>query len=291
MLNVQTILAPIDFSDRSAAALEHAGALAELLQANLIAAHFLPPTPADYAVLYPVLADDARALSDLERRLGEFVSKTLGAFSAECIARSGDPSRGIAELVNERNVELVVVATHGRGPFRRMLLGSVVSKLLHDLSVPILTGAHIAELEPWDRHPYQRIVCAVELDEHSRRALEFARDLGQVCGSSRLDVVHATPSLELSGALGGEDWFPPNLHSQVVAHHAEQVKQLVSETGCKADIHVDASDPVHFILSQVVQLKADLLVVGRAPQASFFGRRQHLVHELICRAEIPVLSV
>lgn len=290
MLNIQTILAPIDFSERSAAALEHAGALAELLQANLIAAHFLPPAPADYAVLYPVLTDDARTLADLERRLGEFVSKTLGAFPAECIARSGDPSRGIVELVSERSIELVVIATHGRGPFRRMLLGSVASKLLHDLSVPILTGAHMAELEPWDRRPYQRIVCAVELDEHSRRALEFARDLGQVCGA-RLDVVHAAPSLELSGALGGEDWFPPNLRSQVVADHTDRVKHLVSEAGCNADIHVEASDAVPFILNQIEQLKADLLVVGKASQTGFFGRHRHLVHDLICRAEIPVLSV
>lgn len=286
MLSIQTILAPIDFSERSAAALEHAGVLAELLQADLIAAHFLPPPPSDYAVLYPGPTDDIRLLPELQERLDEFVFKTLGAFPVESIARSGDPTRGIEQLVDEKEIGLVVVATHGYGPFRRMLLGSVATKLLHDLRVPILTGAHVPEIEPWNRHPYRRIVCAVGLDEHSRRTLEFARDLAKTCGS-QLDVIHAAPSLELGGgAFGGEELFPPNLPSQIVKHYQDEVAQLVRDAACDATIHVDASNTVTYILSQVEQLDADLLVVGRATRG-----RQHLVHELVCQARIPVLSI
>jgi nucleotide-binding universal stress UspA family protein len=295
MLDIQTILAPVDFSERSSAALEHAGVLAELLDADLTVAYFLPPPPPNYAAfaegaLFPEPSEAARMLPDLERSLEEFVSKTLGAFPVECIAQQADPAQGIEELVNERDVGLVVIASDGYGAFRRMLLGSVASKLLHDLPVPILTGAHVPEIEPWDRRPYQRIVCAVALDEHSRRALEWAWDFAQTCGA-QLDVVHAAPSLELGGTLGGDDWFPPDLRSQIVAHYSDQVAQLVRETGCRAAIHVDASDPADFILRQSELLEADLLVVGRSPHKGFAGRRQRLTYELICRAEIPVLSV
>lgn len=295
MLDIQTILAPIDFSERSAAALEHAGVLAELLEADLTAAYFLPPPLPNYAAfaegsLFPDPSEAARLLPDLEHRLEEFVSKTLGAFPVESVARHSDPAQGIEELVNERDVGLVVIAAHGYGLFRRMLLGSVTSKLLHDLPVPILTGAHVPEIEPWDRRPYQRIVCAVGLDKHSRRTLEWAWDFAQTCGA-QLDVVHAAPSLELGGTLGGTDWFPPDLRSQIVAHYSGQVAQLVSETGCRAAIHVDASNPADFILKQIELLEADLLVVGRTPHKGFVGRRQRLAYELISGARIPVLSV
>lgn len=296
MLNIQTILAPIDFSERSAAALEHAGVLAELLEADLIAAYFLPPPPPNYAAfaegsLFPEPSEAARMLPDLQRRLEEFVSNTLGAFPVESIAEHADPAQGTVELVNQRDVGLVVIASHGYGLFRRMLLGSVTSKLLHDLPVPILTGAHVPDIEAWNRHPSQRIVCAVGLDEHSRRTLEWARDFAQTC-RGQLDVIHAAPSLELSGAaFGRDDWFPSDLRSQIVAHYSDQVAQLVRETGCNAAIHVDTSNTVGFILNKVKQLKADLIVVGRSPRKDSAGRRQRLAYELICRAQIPVLSV
>ncbi len=290
MLDIQTILAPVDFSERSSVALAHAGALAELLEADLITAYFLPPLPSDYAVLYPNAADDAGRLPEIRKRLGEFASKMLGAFPVESIARIGDPARGVEELVKEKEVGLVVIATHGYGLFRRALLGSVASKLLHDLPIPILTGAHVPDIAPWDRRPYQRVVCAVGLDEHSRRTLEFARDLAITCGG-RLDVVHAAPSLELSGVLGEASWVPPNLRAEIVARSTEEVAQLVRETGCDAKIHVDAANTVAFILSQVERLGADLLVVGRPPREGSTGRHHRLAQELISGADIPVLSV
>ena len=39
----------------------------------------------------------------------------------------------------------MIMPTHGYGVFRRFLLGSVTSKVLHDLGCPVLTGAHLTE--------------------------------------------------------------------------------------------------------------------------------------------------
>lgn len=50
----------------------------------------------------------------------------------------GDAAERIIEFVQEREIDLVAMTTHGRTGLGRLLLGSVASEVLHQLQVPIL---------------------------------------------------------------------------------------------------------------------------------------------------------
>jgi hypothetical protein len=45
----------------------------------------------------------------------------------------GDPAHAITDFVASNKVDLVMMPTHGYGPFRQLLLGSVTAKVLHDV--------------------------------------------------------------------------------------------------------------------------------------------------------------
>ena len=59
------------------------------------------------------------------------------------VVYEGDPEAQIAAFAQAEDVQLIVMPTHGYGVFRRYLIGSVTAKVLHDVSCPVLTGAHI----------------------------------------------------------------------------------------------------------------------------------------------------
>lgn len=294
MPQINTILAPVDFSDRAVHALEHAGAFCRLFESKVIVAHFLPPSPYEYAAFdegffaaaaWPEIGE---VREKLEKRLDELIAKSGLQAPTEKIVERGDPVTQIEELVNSRKVDLVMLPTHGYGPFRRFVLGSVTNKVLHDVQVPIFTGAHVPEITPIDAEPYKRIACAVDLHEDSEEVLQWAHELAQATANT-LIVIHAAPRLEVGGAYG--DWFPPETHEQVVSGARSDVDRMLAKLGIQAEVHVDSAEPVSYIRDVADSVYADLLVIGRAPQSGVLsGLREH-AYAIVREAPCPVISV
>ncbi|MGA8595805.1 MAG: universal stress protein [Bryobacteraceae bacterium] len=44
----------------------------------------------------------------------------------------GDPAAAIVKCAQAEQVDLIMMPTHGYGPYRKFLLGSVTAKVLHD---------------------------------------------------------------------------------------------------------------------------------------------------------------
>lgn len=58
--------------------------------------------------------------------------------AVELVVREGDPGLEIAQLACERRADLIVMGSHGRGLFRRAVLGSVANKVLASCDVAVL---------------------------------------------------------------------------------------------------------------------------------------------------------
>ncbi|MCB1021273.1 MAG: universal stress protein [Bryobacterales bacterium] len=294
MLSVKKILVPVDFSDRSVAAAEHAVELAKKFGAKLYFAHFVPPSPYEYAAFdegfYAASAwpDLEKVREPLVKRMDELLAKVKPAGEVETIVRRGDAAFEIEALIAEHKIDLAVMPTHGYGPFRRFVLGSVTAKVLHDVKIPVFTGAHVAELAPIDPEPYKRIACAIDLHGHSEEVLRWAWDLAQAFGKE-LVVIHAAPRVEVGGTYG--NWFPPEARDSIEQGAREGVRELLAKVGCEAEVHVASAEPASYIAEAAREAGADILVIGRDAQSGpLKGLREHAM-SIIRDAPCPVISV
>ena len=294
MLAIRNILVPVDFSDRSIVAAEHAVELSKKFDSRLVFAHFVPPSPYEYAAFdegfyaasaWPNL-DQVR--ESLEKRMDQLIEKVKPAGHVEQVINRGDPAREIEALIVKKAIDLAVMPTHGYGPFRRFVLGSVVSKVLHDVKIPVFTGSHVPELTSIDPDPYKRIACAIDLHEHSEEVLRWAWELAQACQED-LIVIHAAPRVEVGGTYG--NWFPPETREAVEKGARAALDELLAKVGCKAEVHVRSADPVAYIREKADESYADILVIGRdTVSGPLKGLREHAM-AIIREAPCPVISV
>ncbi len=294
MLTLETILTPVDFSERSTAAAEHAVALARRFHSKVIFAHVIAPLPYEYAsfeggyytaALRP--SEDAQK-KFLAKQLDKLVDKVFPDPLAEKMILTGDPARRIEEIIKKRNVGLVVMPTHGYGPFRRFVLGSVTTKVLHDVSCAVFTGAHVEEIAPYDPRPYRHIGCAVDLSDHSQKVLCWASQFAAAY-EAKLSVVYAIQGLDLHGAH--EELFTPELREMLVENAREDVEGLLEKLSVKGNLFIESGNPERVIPAFAKDEKVDVLVIGRSADHGLLGRLRTHAYSLIRTSPCPVVSV
>jgi nucleotide-binding universal stress UspA family protein len=139
MLGLRTILHPTDFSDRSQCAYALACALARESGARLLVVHVVQPPPfitqGDIAKALRRAEDYRRDLADRLRRL----QCESGDIEMEFKLEDGEPSAEILRMAEEYDCDLIVMGTHGRTGFRRLLMGSVAEEVVRRAACPVLT--------------------------------------------------------------------------------------------------------------------------------------------------------
>ena len=139
------ILVPMDFSDTSTRALEHAKMLAERFEASLELLHVVPnPFLATTAMLYvgmPLPQDFLNELElDARQRLGNALTAAeRERFKARSVVKIGDPLIEIVEHARLEHVDLIVMGTHGRTGASHFFLGSVAERVVRTAACPVLT--------------------------------------------------------------------------------------------------------------------------------------------------------
>ena len=138
------ILVPTDFSEASGAALRYACGLADALSASLCILHTVEN--AFDARTYPELQDAAReyfkrferdARAQLEAVL---TPEEKAKYRATFALRTGIAADEILQVLHDqRDIDLVVMATHGRGGVARLLIGSVADKVVRAARCPVVT--------------------------------------------------------------------------------------------------------------------------------------------------------
>ena len=142
MVDFKTILVPVDFSDHSAEALDHAIGVAQKFGAKLHLLHCYPINPGGIAPYGIVLPDGFEREIRLAatQHLEEWSEKAKGEGLEVSISLTPlFPSRAIAEEANEIGADLVVMSTHGHTGIKHALLGSVAERTLRVAPCPVLT--------------------------------------------------------------------------------------------------------------------------------------------------------
>jgi nucleotide-binding universal stress UspA family protein len=204
MTDIRKVLFPVDFSERCAGAAHYVEAFARLFDTSIEMVHVLPPPHYESISLEvsgPALAEVLAGRKEFaETQLASFLGAELKPFPVTRVLLEGDPATEVVRHSRDCHADLIALPTHGYGPFRRFILGSVAAKVLHDSDVPVLTGVHMEQAPPMEKIHFRRIVAAVDLGPGSEKVLCWAGGLARAMGAD-LVVVHVLPSLE--GRTGG----------------------------------------------------------------------------------------
>ena len=144
MAAIRRILVPTDFSDASAHALRYACGLADGWNASLDIIHVTenPFLAAGYMELY---VPAPQYFEDLDREViarlsGLLTSEETDRYRVTIVRRTGSAAQEILDYIREQpTIDLVVMATHGRGGVARLMMGSVADKVVRAAPCPVLT--------------------------------------------------------------------------------------------------------------------------------------------------------
>jgi nucleotide-binding universal stress UspA family protein len=131
------ILFPTDFSTLSQSALETATSLARDRNAELLVVHVQEPAAVYVSgdFYYGIASPDRRE----QMKMLMAVVPTDPAVPCEHRLIMGAPAEAIVELAKAEDVDMIVLATHGRTGLFRLVMGSVAEEIVRKATCPVLT--------------------------------------------------------------------------------------------------------------------------------------------------------
>ncbi|QDG53677.1 universal stress protein [Persicimonas caeni] len=187
-----TVLAAIDFSKNSHAALCHAAHLARAGDGKLVVAHSVVHADEDafwrHLVQTPWEVPE-RIRKVAESRLRETVREVLDddemPADVSYVVELKSAADGILAAADAHNADLLVLGSTGAGPLKNVLLGSSAEHVVRSSEIPVLTVPPEAKGES-----FHKILAPVDFSDFSRKSLELAADLARQ-NDAELLILHA----------------------------------------------------------------------------------------------------
>jgi nucleotide-binding universal stress UspA family protein len=297
MIEIRRILCPIDFSDESRHALAHATAVARWYGAALTLLHVSHP---EAFTNPPLLWDDLprgpalieTALRAAQEEMVKWSESALAAgVEVDTLVERGYAVAHILAHAAARPADLIVIGTHGRSGFERLVLGSVTEKVLRKAPCPVMAVPPPAVSA--GKLPYTRLLCPVDFSDSSEAALQFACSLAEEA-DARLTIVHVFDWQPDEDRLTAR--FDTAAYFEVLEGQArERLDRLVSDEArvwCRPETVTAHGKPYREILALADANDVDLIVLGvrgRNPiDLALFGST---ASQIVRRARCPVLTV
>ena len=301
MVEIRRILCPVDFSDYSRRALDHAIAIARWYESTVTALHVFSaapvaawgPGPVIFQPIVLTAVDREQLLTDTK---GFIEAESAPGVAIDAVVREGSTAAEILDQASSMNADLVVIGTHGRSGFERLALGSIAEKVLRQARCPVMTvPPRLPDAVPAWPVLFKEILCALDFSECSMHALTYALSLAQEA-DGRLTLVHVLAD-DVGGqiGMGADDGSLTVVLRQHEADARRLLEQAVPESAaayCKAESVLLRGKPWKEILRIAAERRAELIVMGvqgrGAADLMFFGSTtQHVVRQATC----PVLTL
>lgn len=139
----QKVLVPLDGSEVAECALTHLKAIAsgcDVVDVVLLKVMEPLSVPGDYVIS----EGDRVKLGSRYRAEAQSYMETIvkqigeGGLNVRADIIQGEAAESIVDYVDKQNVDLVIMATHGRSGIRRWAMGSVADKVVRHLNIPVL---------------------------------------------------------------------------------------------------------------------------------------------------------
>lgn len=286
MGQIKNILFPVDFSDRTCNAASFVADYLKRFGAKATILHVVEPVPyAAYADAVPVgldldaLQDDARAY------LNRSLVREFANLPVDRVVEVGFAADVITKFAQADSADLIMMPSHGYGPFRSFLLGSITAKVLHDAHCPVWTATHTEESASKEHLACKQVLCAVDSSDKSLPLLKWAAGFASEAGAG-LRVIHvlARPS----------NWVEHIDHAseQEMRRRARgEVEKLLAAAGVEAPICIAVGEVASTLRREAISHRIDTVVIGRGILHERFGRLRAHSYEIIRTAPCPVISV
>lgn len=279
----ERILVPTDGSEHAAVALEYAIDVANRFDSTVYPYHVVDSRYLENAPHYDsVVADGERLVQSVEEQLAE------ADIQAEGELATGVPNQAIMDYVNDHDINLIVMGSHGRTGAERYLLGSVTEKVLRRSDVPVLT----VKLQEDDAvsYPFTDILVPTDGSEGAAAAVDPALALASEYGStlhtlSVVDVMALGPDVRTEIIMEG---LEDSAQSAVDALEERALSAGISEVAKAVEIGYPYSE----IRTYVEDNDIDLVVMGTHGRSGISRYLLGSVTEKLVRTcPAPVMTV
>lgn len=303
-IEFKQILIATDFSDASERALAFAIALASRYGSALTVVHAVPPEPRDAIPLERLPRELNRPWLAAEEQMKKLKANArINDVRHHLQLEQGPVWDVLASVIERKEVDLLVLGTHGRGGLKKLALGSVAEQVLRLAPCPVLTIGPRVPLADLSSLDFKRILFATDFGPACTKAFPYALHLAED-HEAKLVLLHMVPPMpspDLGPAAYGPSAFAAENFTQWQRTMRDEsvIKlrnllpsnaKLAAEPECLAGTDFLPEG----ILSVAAAHKTDLIVMGAnrtlSPRVAAH-MPWALTHEVLCQAQCPVFTV
>ncbi len=283
---LKKILVATDFSKISQRALDYAAAFAHRYDASIDIVHIVNP---ETYVPVPMANGKTLSLEQVQTVLGTRLRDIASGVArsgieVQTLLESGPLGKTMHRLVSQREIDLVVVGTHGGGVLESLMLGSAAEDIFREVPCPVFTVGPGVYRRPEVNIRFNHILYATDCSSDAAHAAPLAFALAAQHHAS-ITLLHVLPGDMVSQS-------EIDLHTQ---YYRDQLRKLAPE-GAERRLHmsflVEQGSAGSVITQFANENGVDLIVLG-AKKGSLLRSRlvSCTAYQAASGADCPVLTV
>jgi len=235
----------------------------------------------------------------IQAHLQQFIKEQMDVLHADSLICSltvriaTDVAEEVVSYCGESGHSMIIIGTHGRRGFRKLMLGSVALEVIRTASAPVLT---IGDNDDTDaaQNPFGQLLIPFDFSDQSKEALEYGIRIAERL-NARIDVVHVIEDTLYPAFYGPfvQSVYDANPGLEDLAE--EKLTRLVEESGIemgRVAIKILRGHPAHEITTYAKDRAMDMIVMAThglsGMQHLFVGS---VAERTVQRAHCPVLTL
>lgn len=274
---IKKILIPVDFSETSFLAIEHASFMARLLKAEITLLHCIETyTVSSQLEVGPYEDLTAHIENEAHIKLKELAKDIHQATGIAVYTHYsvGRIYKKIVEYAQHIQADIIVMGTHGVSGFKEFVAGSNAYRVVSDAKCPVITvQAHATKIG------FKQIVMPITDSHFSRQKVSYVSSIASIYGA-KVFIVGLIPS------TGAE--YESTFRVKIGQVEAYLTKHEVSyET-----VYMKESQPAKQVMNFAIENKADLIASVTEVEDGIEGFLiKSFPQQIVNHSSIPVLSI
>lgn len=275
---IEKILIPIDFSETSLIAIEHAAFTAQLFKADLVLLHVVENHWEKFNIVIPELRIDEPSgiVNAIEKRLEEIAQNIRSKYGVKstCITSDGTIFNEVLSVSKEHGIDLIIMGTHGTSGFAEFFVGSNTYKVATQSECPVVSiQTHSIKLG------FQTILLPIDLSAHARQKVHHAIVMAK----------HFVSTIHLIGIEDSSD----ESELKKLDLYLDQIEEFIkkNEIVCVRKM-ITTTNQAKMTMEYASEVNADLIIIMTDQDESMTGRLMGpYAQQIINHSKIPVMSV